>query len=134
MWSRDVFRPVLARRDPSGISAQPGNIFHINKHFIPEWKLSALLNFFLKDLLFRLKFLRSSQPELPEKRFSQILTIYQNTCTWIYSSKRKKLLKWYLPKSFFLRTLLEWQQCIQIIPNNLRQADWKKSSAWLLLW
>ena len=100
------------------------NIFHINTLSGNEIR-SALLSFAFKNVCVCLAFLRSSQPELPEKHSPKVYD-YIKTPLHDSQDQRKKAIKNALFQCGFLRTLLIWQQCIQNIPNNLREADWKK--------
>ena len=110
------------------------NIFHINTSSRNE-NHPALLNFSLYNNSKRraccLTFLRSSQTKLLEKK---ILSKFKNIIKYLNMNSQQqmnKITKNDLFKCGFLRTLLTWQQCIQNIPNNLREADWKEGSAWL---
>ena len=79
-------------------------------------------------------FLTRSQPELLEKK---ILPKFTNMLKYLYMNSQqqtKKVTKNDLCQCGFLRTLLTWQRCIQNISNNLREVDYKKSSARLLFW
>ena len=108
------------------------NIFHINTLSWDE-KRPALLNFSLRDMLARLTFLRSSSPELLEKKiYPKVYEHIKISEREFTAAKEKKLLKMISPECGFLRTLLARQQYIQNNPDNLREADCKKGSEWLL--
>ena len=56
----------------------------------------------------------------------KILSKFKNIIKYLNMNSQQqmnKITKNDLFKCGFLRTLLTWQQCIQNIPNNLREAD-----------
>ena len=104
------------------------NTFHINTSSWDE-KRPSLLNFpltiIIKGAFVCLTFLRSSQPELLEKK---ILLKF----TYLTSQQQtNKVTKSDFFQCGFLKILLTRQQCIQNNPNNLRETDCRKKSAWL---